>query len=90
VSPWGGAIYGPRDFICAKLNPVSKMLHANSKSILASKRFLKLFAIFILYKIMSPWDGTIYDPRKFIRTHLNLHVPRILQTKYQCIQASGS
>jgi len=34
MSPWGGVIYDPRDFIYAKLNPlVPKMLHANLKSI---------------------------------------------------------
>jgi len=33
--------------------------------------------------------GAIYDPRKFICTNLNLHVPRLLHTKYQCIRAIG-
>jgi len=47
--------------------------------------------IFLKISLFGPLSdgGAIYDPRNLICTHLNLLVPRLLHTKYQCIQAIG-
>jgi len=49
VSPWGGAIYDPRNFTLAEMNLlVPRILHANLKCIrlvVHEKKILKVFAI---------------------------------------------
>jgi len=48
-----------------------------------------------IFKKISPFNwplsggGAIYDPRNFICKNLNLLVPWLLHTKYQCIRSIG-
>jgi len=54
LSPWGGAIYDPRDFNCAKLYIlVPRMINANLKYILAiGSEDFHIFFLYTLYTYM--------------------------------------
>jgi len=74
--------------ICHKVVPCQFKMHSGLWFL--RRRFSTFLCYICLYKIMSPWGRAIYDPRNYICANLNLLVPRMFHTKYQCIPASGS
>jgi len=64
LSPWGGAIRDPRDFICITSNRLPpRMLHAKHQCIPAStwfmrRTFLKIYKMFSLFcPLLAPKSG---------------------------------
>jgi len=90
--PLSGAPKGASPFIWTNLNPhLSSMFPINFGWNWPSGSWEDFLSIsLLLSKSLSPWGGTIHDPRDFIGTNLNLLAPRMLHAKYQCIPAGGS